>query len=221
MYCERCGATVNTDARFCSHCGAVREIPVEPPIPVPAFDPGFGNFSPAPDPDLIDRPRPWVRYAARMTDFTILCMAAGATLGIMAPNALENEPFANLFGFVCLILWIFIEPLHLTSAGTTPGKWLFRSRVVRSDGGRITYGAALTRGFQVWWRGLGAGVPIVSLVTMITAHERLSRHGVASWDQEGGFAVEHRRIGAARTALIVVVMLAMAALVIYGYTLEE
>ncbi|HJM50598.1 MAG TPA: RDD family protein [Alphaproteobacteria bacterium] len=53
--------------------------------------------------------------------------------------------------------------LLLAAWGTTPGKWLLNMAVERQDGTAIDFGSALRRSFAVWLRGLGGGLPVVSL----------------------------------------------------------
>ena len=64
---------------------------------------------------------------------------------------------------------------------------------------------ALRRSVNVWVRGLGLGIPIVSLFTLITAHERLTDEGMTSWDEKGDFRILHRRVGVGRVILTVIV----------------
>jgi uncharacterized RDD family membrane protein YckC len=218
MYCEHCGGTMNDDARYCSHCGGVRKVRVEPPT----ADGDFGPFTARQlDPDLVGEVRPWLRYWARMFDLSLLGIVAGIILEIFAPGALDGKILGNLFGFVCMAGWVLIEPLHLTSSGTTPGKWLFKTRVITTDGRRPTYEDALMRSFRVWWRGLAVGVPLVNLGTMIAAHEHLTNRGVTSWDRDGGFTVVHRRLGPGRVIAIICVVVAICALIGWGMTLDE
>ncbi len=226
MYCELCGGKMNDDARFCSHCGAQRHVASEPLAPLPAHEPFTAaplpaEASPQLDPDQLGEARPWLRYWARTFDLTLLGLVGGGVLGQLAPHAIEDKVFGNLFGFVCMAVWVLIEPLHLVAGGTTPGKWLFKSRVITTDGRRMTYEDALMRSFRVWWRGMGAGVPIVSLVTLIMAHEKLSSKGVTSWDRDGGFTVVHRRLGAGRVVAILFVTIAILVLIGWGMTQES
>jgi hypothetical protein len=86
----------------------------------------------------------------------------------------------------------------LSFFGTTPGKSLFRTRLVFGRSQSIPYSMALTRSFKVWWRGLGAGLPFVNFLTLINADNRLTEDSITSWDREGGFAVTHEKIGIPR-----------------------
>ena len=47
--------------------------------------------------------------------------------------------------------------------GATAGKALLRVKVTNPDGRNLSYPQALSRSFNVWLRGLGIGIPLVSL----------------------------------------------------------
>lgn len=73
---------------------------------------------------------------------------------------LENSVTA----FVALyLLWLPLEAGFLTATGTTPGKWVFGIRVVKSQGQKLAYPEALKRAFLVWVQGEGLGIPVVIL----------------------------------------------------------
>jgi hypothetical protein len=169
-----------------------------------------------PTPIAVPQVRPWVRYWARMLDLYILGTLAGLAIGVVAPRVLSATGSDELLGFACLFVWVFVEAFLLSTIGTTPGKWLLRSRLVPNDGGPLSYSKALDRCFKVWWRGLGAGIPLVSLITLIVAHDNLTKHGITSWDKDQGFAVLHERIGPVRTIAACVVFFALSALVAVG-----
>jgi TPR repeat protein len=58
-------------------------------------------------------------------------------------------------------------------------------------------------------------LPIVSLLTLVTAYYLLKGNSTTSWDREGGFTVEHGRIGVSRTLAAVV---CFAAIIIFAVT---
>lgn len=136
---------------------------------------------------------------------------------IYAPHSLSHGMLGNtLFGMGTLFLWIFVESLLLSWFGTTPGKSLLKTHLKLGSSSTIPFPIALIRSFKVWWRGLGAGIPIVSLITLSNSDNHLTQNSVTSWDVEGGFAVVHERIGKLRVAittlcLLVLLMLSLAA----------
>ncbi len=61
---------------------------------------------------------------------------------------------------------------------------------------------AFQRSARVWFFGLGAGLPIVSLVTLVTAYNKLTKEGITSWDRVGNFSITHGPIGVGRMVAI-------------------
>ena len=149
--------------------------------------------------------RPWVRYWARVIDNLLFALLIGLILGIVYPASLEIND--TLLGFILLFIYVFFEPIMLTSWGTTPGKALLRVKLRKSTGDKPTYAEALNRSFSVWLRGLGLGIPIVSLITLITAYNNLTKNGITTWDKEGDFNVSHRKIGAIRVIIIILFLI--------------
>ena len=129
-------------------------------------------------------------------------IAGGIAVGIFNPDAFSDKGsdqlFELVFGLVVVFVWVFIESLFLSSTGTTPGKWLFKTRLIPPSGDKPDYSTALSRSFKVWWRGLGIGFPLASLITLIVAHGNLTKNGTTTWDRDDGFTVVHERIGPLR-----------------------
>jgi uncharacterized RDD family membrane protein YckC len=163
--------------------------------------------------------RPWIRFWARLFDiwvfsFFFFFFAAGL-VAILAPESNfmatafhEDNKFREenelWFGMACLFAWVFVEAILLSTLGTTPGKWLFRIKLLPPTGLVPTYPAAVSRSIAVWWRGLGTGFPVVSLCTLIFAKSRLRENGITSWDKDEGFTVVHQRIGTTRSVVAIV-----------------
>jgi hypothetical protein len=64
-------------------------------------------------------------------------------------------------------------------------------RVAR-NGQPIGFWAALKREVDVYVKGWGLGVPVVSLVTLIRSFVRLKGEKVTAWDERGAFEITHR-----------------------------
>ena len=160
--------------------------------------------------------RPWVRYWARMFDIYLTGLVLGVVLGIFSPHVLNVPGSTILLGLAILLMWVFIESLLLSSLGVTPGKWLLNIRLVPPSGERASFTTALSRSVKVWWRGLGVGLPIISIVTLVIARADLKETGSTTWDKDTGFAVVHGRIGLLRAMVVVVSFCLFIALVIVG-----
>jgi len=72
------------------------------------------------------------------------------------------------------------------------------------QGRRPSFRAAFRRAAVVWAYGVGADTPF-GLATGMLAYAGLKRDGSTYWDTLGGYVVRHRRVGAGRMALAVVV----------------
>jgi RDD family len=142
--------------------------------------------------------RPWVRYWARIFDILLFSLAAAFLIRLFASRSLPEKSSVQALEIFILFVWAFVEAALLSAFGTTPGKWLFKVKLTPQDGSSIRYRAFLTRSLKVWWRGLGAGFPLVSIVTLAVAYSRLIRNSTTSWDREGGFVVRHEQIGPLR-----------------------
>lgn len=214
MFCTQCGTATAGDAKFCCNCGA------------PAQDksnPGASTFRPTTAPPPAPRSeasvaqvRPWVRYWARMFDIYLFCIVAGVVIAVANPDAFNEKGSEQAFALFAIFGWVFIESLFLSTIGTTPGKWLFKTQLVPPSGTKPSYSSALSRSFKVWWRGLGIGFPIASLITLIVAHGNITKNGVTSWDKDDGFTVVHHRIGPLRVIVAIVFFLAFLLLIVVG-----
>lgn len=158
-------------------------------------------------------PRPWRRYFARMIDITLLGAALGMVLGLVV-SALSPELFEVLFvkvlgyhslvdAFFSILLVIPVLAVLVGLFGTSPGKWLMGVRIMGRDGRPIGLRAGFKREMSVYVRGLGLGLPLVSLFTLISAHSRLKDDGVSHWDERKPWVVTHRPDGARQTILAV------------------
>ena len=110
-------------------------------------------------------------------------LVGGVILAVIAPQFLEKQNEYAL-GMMLVFAWVFVEALLLSSFQTTPGKWLFKTKIALTSGSPINFSQALARSFKVWWRGFGTGFPIATMITMIIAHGRLTRNGITSWDKD-------------------------------------
>ena len=222
--CPGCGRVASPDYSYCPACG--RSLLAREPSSVPdhchhPLDVPPPQQTAATASNNIQAPetsgpqvRPWVRYWARIVDLQLFGLFLGLVAGVVYPPALRvNE---MLLVIVNLFVYVFVEPIMLTSWGTTPGKALLRVRVRKSTGDKPTYGEALARSFSVWLRGFGLGIPLVSLITLITAHQKLTRNGITTWDKDGGFTVSHRTIGAPRVISVIVLLVAFLFLLALG-----
>lgn len=97
---------------------------------------------------------PWRRFWARGLDWLLWDLAVKWALA----------PFPRwllLDGVLTLLLALLAETALLRLFGTTPGKAVFGIRVVDPRGGRLSWGAALSRTWTVLWEGVALNVPLI------------------------------------------------------------
>ena len=162
--------------------------------------------------------RPWVRMWARTIDVVLIAFTIGVGLALVYPEALEIPEM--LLNILVLAATTVVEAAMFALFGTTPGKAIFRITVRKTDGSRMNFIEAWVRSLLVFVKGMGLGIPLAALITQIVAYSKLSSEGVTSWDRDRGLEVSHQEIQAWRWLLIVLVLFAAMALIIYG-SVEE
>ena len=104
----------------------------------------------------------------------------------------------------------------LSTIGTTPGKALLNIRLRNEDGSRLSYTSALTRSAKVAIMGQGVGIPIIALVTHICAYNRLTQHGITSWDESGRHVIAHKEINILRIIILALILVGFLALIVWA-----
>jgi len=162
--------------------------------------------------------RPWLRWAARWIDTCIfalvIALMPGFILGLAdaPPETLDtfyDSPGADqAFGILFMVVYYtFLEPMMLSAWGTTPGKALLNIKVLQRNGEKLSYSQALTRSLSVWLKGMGLGIPLISLITLVRSYNFLRREGITEWDRDGDFSVSHQAIGSLKGMVIVLLLL--------------
>jgi len=170
---------------------------------------------------------PWRRFGARYIDTSVNIYLVSGLVGYvgftLAPRSTERalawlsaHETLSTFGTrvlapVCVTMLAgVLNGLLMGTAGTTLGKWLFGVRVLDRDLRPLGALVAWRRELDVWVRGLGFGIPLVTIIVNLIAWRRLVKARTTVWD-EGRFVVLHRPAGKGRilTALGVVVFVAI------------
>lgn len=145
--------------------------------------------------------RPWPRLFARMLDsilfgfigsivMTIVLMITtrgGVDRFIAMTTGVGGMIVSNVLTFVLA----FLPITFLIAFAQTPGKWLFGIRVRNLDGSRLGFAKALKREAWVIVRGVGFGVPLLTLIALATSYSHLKDEGRARWDEVLDCNVQH------------------------------
>jgi uncharacterized RDD family membrane protein YckC len=135
------------------------------------------------------------RFAARAIDLLLVWNIVLPLAILLAPGFLKQNPAIHSIAIAAI--WLFVEPVLMSTWQTTPGKWMLNYRVQTMSGGPLSFGAAFDRAFSVYTWGIGCMVPGVSLVCMFIAYLNLSSAGATRWDR-GRFLLAHKNLGAGR-----------------------
>ena len=159
-------------------------------------------------------PTPWRRYGARIFDFTFNGMLGFSILGMIffAVAPYSATEFFSIFEskqgrILDLIMMGFIASLIggalIGVSGMTLGKWIFGIKVTKLNGSNLGLVDGIVRDLDVFIRGLGFAIPLISLITMLTAYSTLKKKETTSWDA-GKYLVSHRRSSAVQTILNII-----------------
>lgn len=166
--------------------------------------------APAPRLDTSDAPRPWPRMGARLTDILVslyVVLRVAAAVPALAAR-MPTDPAAIrvadqlLMTAILGAVVVLLEGLLLHLLGTTPGKSLFAMRVTTAEGGRLSLVQSFSRALRAWVLGMGAGLPILTILVPIASYFRLTSRGRTAWDEAMELRVEHGEITAGRALAI-------------------
>jgi hypothetical protein len=159
---------------------------------------------------------PWRRYFARMLDLYVFYLVFFVFLGIAFPalfaDTADKPGVDILYTILGMLAYVVFEGFCLNIFGTSLGKKLYGIRLQRDDSEGFTLSVTFRRSFLVWMRGLGFGIPLASLFTLIIAYNTLSSQGRTTWDRDCRCSVTHSELSALRWTSIIVIWIAMIAI---------
>jgi uncharacterized RDD family membrane protein YckC len=167
--------------------------------------------------------RPWVRYFARFIDIILFSLFIGTVLGILSfliskplnlPSLFDLDE--TLLGIILLFVMVFLEPILLATWGTTPGKALLCVSLRTNQGKKLTYSEGLNRSFSIWAKGLGIGIPLISMIALIISYSQLTKHKITTWDKYGNYVVTHRKINALRIIICILILVGLYFIIFLG-----
>ena len=181
-----------------------------------------------------DKPRPWLRFWARLIDAPIL-LAPGLILiyqifgaevltVMLVPAWVLAEPpsvipsvtdWATLFVIIAAS-WTITETLLLTYFQKTPGKWCMNIRIQKENGEGINFSLALKRSAFVFVFGMGLGEPILRIACHIIAYLKLTREGETYWDKKCKVKIIHGSVN-----YLLVVALTLIIMYCYGLAVHK
>ncbi len=137
----------------------------------------------------ITHANPWIRCIARFFDYALFFL-----LLLSSRKLFHGQlPFGRYEHWIPFefFVWIPIEALLLTTWGTTPGKWLLKTKLKQGKRNKLDYQTALRRSFSVWLRGIGLGNTFIGFFCMAVAYNKLRLLQTTSWDRDDQITVTH------------------------------
>ncbi len=208
--CPVCQRHASPTDRFCVGCGFDLGVPA-PLSSAGAIAAATAIASVSPNAQA------WRRWFARMVDYAIAAFMLGMIIELIVPG---STLFDGIFGeMIIFASWIVGEAFIMSGFGRTPGKTLLNIRVTQADGSKLTLEQAIGRAARVWLFGIGLGLPIINLITMILSYQKLTKEGTTSWDREGDFAVSYGELRLDRIVGIAIAAVLIVAAVVLGSVL--
>ncbi len=133
---------------------------------------------------------PWQRFWARTLDLNLASCAVTAALSLAFHYSSVTSP-GLLFDIVSLLLsWfvmLLVEPLLLSTWGTTPGKWLLGLELRTRYGRTLGYSDALIRTWRVLGQGYGYNIPIYNFYRQYKSYQLCRGSEAMDYDWEEGY----------------------------------
>ncbi|MHC1719127.1 MAG: RDD family protein [Clostridiaceae bacterium] len=158
---------------------------------------------------VVSKPRPWVRYFARILDLSLGSLLVGIVLSILTPNLYLEviERYSDfVLGAISVIIWMPFESMIIAKTGTTLGKWLLGTKVVSLDGTKLSYKNSIIRSYNLVAFGMFFGVPILSLFTIASSYIKLSSMESLRWDVVAGSKVIHEKLNVIKVIVYILLM---------------
>jgi uncharacterized RDD family membrane protein YckC len=160
---------------------------------------------------------PWRRFWARLFDVLLSASLIMFAVGLARPSL--YRPGGAFFGHEQLLGWLIIPVAMLVDAliyavfGNTAGKAIAGIRVVNDRSReRLVLPGYVKRNLELYFFGLGTGLPVVSLVTMFFAYRRVDREETPSWDLSADSQVISLSANSLRTWIIACIYVLLVAM---------
>ncbi|MDP6962859.1 MAG: RDD family protein [Planctomycetota bacterium] len=124
------------------------------------------------------------RFIARSIDSSIIIFI----LGVFFKFNIASFPSL----IVCFIVTIFAHAYCQSRWGTTPGKTVMGYQIRANNGNKMSFQQAIERETQIAWSGLGFGIPLYSLYTLLRSYLLLRSSGHTSWDKKCNTVVSYK-----------------------------
>ena len=88
---------------------------------------------------------------------------------------------------------LIIEPVLLSTWGTTLGKWVFGLIIRDLNGKKLTFGQAFQRTYGVFSVGMGYNIPIYSIVRGIKCYSASQKLESMTWEEGFTYRIKDKK----------------------------
>lgn len=127
------------------------------------------------------------RFFARLYDLFIYAFFLSSVMILIFHINVSSFSIFQIFIFMLgvLVFMLFVEPLLLSTTGTTFGKFIYGLKLESSEEEVLSYGEALRRTFEVLKFGIGIFVPYYNLKHYYEEYKYLIEEEKVPWDGLG------------------------------------
>ncbi|MFT7577940.1 MAG: hypothetical protein ACI9XZ_004343 [Alphaproteobacteria bacterium] len=131
----------------------------------------------------------WRRFFARAIDLYLIVIVGIITsvlaLSFLSPPFqiwIQNPTNGTIYAVIIFVFAPLMESVVSAAFGNSPGKALLGLSVVDLNGKHLNFKSSLVRNYRVFWFGLGAGIPLINLFTMLLQYNSIKSKGAAVYD---------------------------------------
>lgn len=145
--------------------------------------------------DLLAVQNPWRRNFARALDIAVYSIIWTAFSHLILRWNPQASFMGNLIDTYCACgIMLLIEPLLLSSLGTTLGKSVLGLSIRDVNGRKLTFGQAFQRTWGVFGKGMGYNIPIYNIVREVKSYNACKNLETMVWDEGIIYRVKDKKI---------------------------
>lgn len=139
---------------------------------------------------------PWLRWLARGLDLALFSLPVDLLLfGVLRVLPSGSVLVRLGLSYLAWVLVFLLEPLLLSTWGTTPGKWVLGLTLRTADGEKLTWNQAMERLWLLFGKGEGWGLPFYNLYRNYRSFRACADGEVLPWDEGLSYTLrEDRRV---------------------------
>lgn len=156
----------------------------------------------------------WRRYFARMLDIYLIALVSLPIISLILCrysasfiNLATNPNKQDVLNIMMLPVVLFLEAIIFGFFGNTPGKALLGLKVIKANDEPLGFMQYLKRNLTIWWNGLAFGIPLLSILAMISQANLVRKCQLTSYDSTHSCKVIMQSVSFIKTAIFLIFFL--------------